>query len=377
VHPQLPSGELTTVDGKGQFTPTEKGPVEPRTQSPVENVENQPFERTASEPPSNVEFAPQTRPITSTGNSPTDLRQSGTSPISLGKPSMKRQRTTSQEPAPPVLDKIIPDKTATSTAEDDAIASMHRMMLSFANPAIPSNKDQPVPVLAASPAAQGLSAAAPDVKIPAVAAEATPPPHSPMKSVSPHPTVGPMDNSKLSTPHSIPLPVPQNLAGAIQKSSDLIQLSRPPRSRSSSTTATPLPGILRNSITPERRVKRESPFSESPLSTSTLLLNPYIHPSLEILPTEQRIEELRRLQTTLPILIEREEERLQEERALEEREEAMRAEQRKLEELRDKEGQLFERLREQQEETERLRKELDEIKRQQNESLTGIRAYVL
>jgi hypothetical protein len=303
---------------------------------------------------------------------------------------MKRQRSTSNEASPQVTDKVIPDKTVTSSADGDAIASMHRMMLSFATPATLSNKDISVPVLAAAPGAlapplsstlsskshQRLSAASRNVVFPAVPVEPPHPQPSPMNSVSPHPTTATMDNSKLLTSHSIPLPVPQSLAGAIQKSNDSIQLSRPPRSRSSSTTATPLPGILRNSTTPERRVKRESPFSESPPATPTLSLNPYIHPSLENLPPKQRLEELRRLQTSLPILIEREEERLLEEKAREEREQAMLAEQRRLAELRDKEGQLFERLRKQQEETERLRKELDEIKRQQSESVVGIRAYV-
>jgi hypothetical protein len=358
--------------------------------SPVKNVEHQRVQRTLSEPPSNVESAPQMQRTTSTTSYPTQSQQPGTSPMSLGKSSMKRQRSTSNEAAPQVTDKLIAGKADTSTVEDDAIASMHKMMLSFAKPAAFSNKDMSVPVLAAAPGAlvpplpytlsssyhQGLSAASRNVEIPAVPVEPPPPQPYPMNPVKPHPTTATMDNSKLSTSQSTPFPIPQNLAGATQNPNDSIQLSRPARSRSSSTTATPLPGILRNSTTPERRVKRESPFSESPLATPTLSLNPYIHPSLEVLPTKQRLEELRRLQNSLPILIEREEERLQEEKAREEREQAMLAEQRRLEELRDKEGQLFERLRKQQEETERLRKELDEIKRQQSESAAGIRVYV-
>src|ERR1700730_3632589 len=123
----------------------------------------------------------------------------------------------------------------------------------------------------------------------------------------------------------------------------LSKLSIPaPRSRSSSTAAaTPIPE--------ETRIKRETPSIES--SPAPIPLHPYVA-SLQDLPTHKRIEELRKLHQTLPIYIEAEEQRLQQELA--EKQEA---------------EELARQRREKQEQIEKLQRELEEISRQEQRSL--------
>jgi hypothetical protein len=279
-------------------------------------------------------------------------KQSASTRLALGKSSLNGQRTVSHKSAPQEQNNTNANKSSSSTADDDAIANMRRMMLSFAKPTTSSNQDP-------KPAAPLEKLHAEDIVADNLRHSPSPPP---TKSANAPPIID-RATTEISTPKPIPLPTsqpPPNDPGKVS------------RSRTTSTTPSPLRSILRNSATPERNVKTESPIAQIPVTVPTPSFAPYL-PPLETMSTEQRIEELRNFQTILPMLISQEEEKLEVEKA--QREEQMRAERRRME-LKEKEEQLAARLKEQQEETARLQKELEEIKRQQSDPTAGIQACV-
>lgn len=321
------------------------------------------------EPPAKVE----------TENMPSQIPASrgndSTSMVGLGKPSLRRSRTTTAEEALPMLEKQHPSNTPVQQVSP--IAAQHNdfnamvSMINFLNKSnshprdIVSTRsdDSPVPP-APSPITPSLT---PRPDHPRNTSEKE---DSQDRSAAPYSPTSPIIVTKELLPEQKTLirdwrersftaeqihhllsqrneSVPLSSVTAYLASSGPFPTAQSPsrnrpipptHSRSSSTTAATDP-----------QIKTEPPSGES--SPSPASLHPLLV-SLQELPTQERIEELKKLQASLPVYIEVEERRLAKEVA--EREEAEALERQK---------------REKREQIEKLQRELEEISRQEKQRI--------